>query len=331
MDGVGLVAYVEKQMERDIALKKLPRGQWGSERKLARVYGVCRGTVREALRRLGARGLVMQRPGRMARAVGLELSLTLENVGLALHDERSQEGRWWLEGFFSLKRQVLVDLLAECCASASEEDLGSLERTCFALWDAGKWESGEHCAQLEFELLRRAARGADRPGQLLLVQSLQWALWGSASRLLSHMDGEAVRPWASCAMYALASRDVKSIREELPALLKACDERVLERFGPAPQCHLDAPDSTPRDVDSETRPDEEPRSPGGSGTAEQGDVPGDESAGGGVRGTAPPDATPGVPVEERDAEPLGHRVDCRPGVECSCPRRGSGSTGPPLG
>jgi GntR family transcriptional regulator, transcriptional repressor for pyruvate dehydrogenase complex len=196
---VRLVAQVEKQLERDIALRKLPAGGWGSERKMARGLGVSRGTVREALRRLGARGLVVQRSGRMARAVGLEHALTLENVGLALHDERTPEGRWLLEGFFSLKRQVLVEVLTECCAKASREDLESLERACFGLWDAAKWKPGERCVRLEFELLRLAARVADRPGQLLLIQSLRWALWGSASRLLPHLGGEEVRPWANCA------------------------------------------------------------------------------------------------------------------------------------
>jgi GntR family transcriptional regulator, transcriptional repressor for pyruvate dehydrogenase complex len=232
MEGVGLVAYVERQLERDIALGKLSAGGWGSERKLAGVFGVSRSTVREALRRLGARGMVVQRPGRMARAVSLDASLTLENVGLALHDERSSKSRWLLEGFFSLKRQVLVDLLVDCCAKASDVDLRPLERACFELWTEAQWKSGEYCARLEFELLRMAAQLADRPGHLLLIQSLQWALWGSASRLLPHMSGEEMRPWVVFVMEALESRDSQAIQRTLPELMKACDERVLERFAP---------------------------------------------------------------------------------------------------
>ncbi|RKH92251.1 GntR family transcriptional regulator, partial [Corallococcus sp. AB030] len=97
-----LVAYVEAQIERDIALGRLhPSGQFGSEAKLARRYEVCRGTIREALRRLAARGLVVQRPGRKTRAVALDESLTLENLGLALHDASNPDARWLLEGYFS--------------------------------------------------------------------------------------------------------------------------------------------------------------------------------------------------------------------------------------
>ncbi|WP_233601439.1 GntR family transcriptional regulator [Corallococcus sp. AB038B] len=236
MERRGLVAYVEAQIERDIALGLLhPSGQFGSEAKLARRYEVCRGTIREALRRLAARGLVVQRPGRKTRAVALDESLTLENLGLALHDASNPDARWLLEGYFSLKRQVLLELLADCCARASDLDLDRLGSTCFQLQDAARWESGETCAQAEFELLRHAARVAARPGHVLLVQSLQRAFLGGAAQLLPLMGGEALREWAICVSEILHERDVQALQHELPALLKARDERVLNAFAPAPQ------------------------------------------------------------------------------------------------
>nr|WP_253894875.1 VOC family protein [Corallococcus exercitus] len=233
---VGLVAYVEEQLERDISLGRLPRnGRLASERMMARWYGVSRGTVREALRRLAARGLVVQHPGRQAQAVALDESLTLENLGLALHGEPSEEGRRLLDGFFSLKRQVLVELLVDCCANASVMDLGPLEDTCFQLWDEARWHPGERCAQLEFQLLRLAAQVAARPGHLLLIQSLQRAFRSIAARLLPFMGGEPLREWAICAKNALQDRDMQALQHQLPVLLKACDERVLNDFAPVPQ------------------------------------------------------------------------------------------------
>ncbi|WP_167510794.1 FadR/GntR family transcriptional regulator [Corallococcus sp. AB049A] len=230
----GLVAYVEAQIERDIALGRIhPSGRFGSEAKLARRYDVCRGTIREALRRLAARGLVVQRPGRKTRAVPLDESLTLENLGLALHDTRSPQARWLLEGYFSLRRQVLVELLSDCCARASKRDLDQLGSICFGLWDAARWESGAYCARVEFELLRLAARVADRPGHVLLVQSLQRAFMVGAAQLLPLLGGEPLRQWVNCAKDALHDRDTRALQHELPALMKACDDLVLDAFAPA--------------------------------------------------------------------------------------------------
>jgi DNA-binding GntR family transcriptional regulator len=195
---------------------------------------VSRGTVREALRRLAARGLVVQHPGRKTRAVALDESLTLENLGLALHDERSPGARRLLEGYFSLKRQVTVELLADCATHASEADLKRLGDACFALWDAARWEPGERCAQLEFELLKLAARVADRPGHLLLLQSMRRAMQGIAARVLPLVDGEALRQWACCALDELGARDTEALQRKLPPLLRACDEHVLSRLAPIP-------------------------------------------------------------------------------------------------
>ncbi|WP_233610151.1 FadR/GntR family transcriptional regulator [Corallococcus sp. AB049A] len=258
----GLVAYVEAQIERDIALGRIhPSGQFGSEAKLARHYDVCRGTIREALRRLAARGVVVQRPGRKTRAVPLDESLTLENLGLALHDMHSPDARWLLEGYFSLRRQVLVELLSDCCARASKRDLDQLGSICFGLWDAARWESGAYCAQVEFELLRLAARVADRPGHVLLVQSLQRAFMVGAAQLLPLLGGEPLRQWVNCAKDALHDRDTRAIQHELPALMKAHDDLVLDAFAPVlqkhapPERHLNAPASVPsKDEALDARP-----------------------------------------------------------------------------
>jgi DNA-binding FadR family transcriptional regulator len=238
MERVGLVARVEEQLERVIAQGRLPEcGRFASEETLARRYGVSRGTVREALRRLAARGLVVQHPGRKTRGVALDESLTLENLGLALHDERSPGARWLLEGYFSLKRQVTVELLADCATHASQAALQRLGDGCFALWDAARWEPGERCAQLEFELLKLAAQVANRPGHLLLLQSMQRAMKGIAARVLPLVDREALGQWALCAMDALGQRDTEALQRTLPQLLSACDERILGRLAPVPQEH----------------------------------------------------------------------------------------------
>ncbi|RKG74592.1 FadR family transcriptional regulator [Corallococcus exercitus] len=359
---VGLVAYVEEQLEREISLRRLPRnGQLGSEYVLARRYGVSRSTVREALRRLAARGLVVQRPGRVTRAVALDESLTLENLSLALHDERSEECRRLLEGFFSLKRQVLVELLVDCCASASDADLRLLEDTCFNLWDAARWHPGERCAQLEFELLRLAAQAVARPGHVLLIQSLQRAMRGNAARLLSFMGGESLREWAMCAMHALSDRDARTLQRDLPALLKACDERVLDAFAPAPhahaspeaphvqECFLGTPESaSKRDEALAERPCVEERdlgrlAPAATDAEALGVAPSPhdeplpvERDHGTPGFPAASGLTPGEPEDERAGEDvpgvaLGALSDCRAGWDASSPEEVLQSEPPPTG
>ncbi|WP_223633703.1 FadR/GntR family transcriptional regulator [Corallococcus sp. EGB] len=346
----GLVAYVEAELERDIALGRLPPcGQFGSEATLARRHNVCRGTIREALRRLAARGLVLQHPGRKTRAVALDESLTLENLGLALHDARSPEARWLLEGYFSLRRQVMVELLVDCCAKASLGDLNQLSQVCFGLWDAGKWESGERCAQVEFELLRLAARVAERPGHVLLVQSLQRAFLGAAARLLPFMGGDALREWAIRAMNALSERDTRALQQELPALMRACDERLLDAFAPvrpesaspdilrAQEGLITAPTFTaPQDGGLEAHPYVESRGPDFIASAPARDDalverPAAENQGGGylaspaenisVREGAPcPLAESFAGQPENRAQlfpPVPEMSDAKPGAECS--------------
>ncbi|RKG52772.1 GntR family transcriptional regulator [Corallococcus sp. AB011P] len=356
---VGLVAYVEEQLEREIALGRLPRnGRLASERMMARRYGVSRGTVREALRRLSARGLVVQHPGRQARAVALDESLTLENLGLALHDERSEECRLLLEGVFFLKRQVLVELLADCCANASVMDLQRLGDTCFQLWDAARWHPGERCAQLEFELLRLAAQAAARPGYQLLIQSLQRAFRGTAARLLPLMGGESLREWAVCATHALNDRDTQALLHQLPALLKACDERVLDAFAPTSQKQASPEDNRPQECSPvapasataqddalEARPSVEEHCLGRLAPADEAievaphaprqDCPVEA-------GSAAPlfAAAPALVPCERDGEcaggdetnaPLGSLSDCRTGCDASPPEAGLQPRAPSTG
>nr|AYM52672.1 fibrillar collagen [Aggregicoccus edonensis] len=231
---VGLVASIEAQLERTIGAGLLPESrQLPAEQLMARRFGVSRTTVREALRRLAARGLVVQHPGRKTRVVALDESVTLENLGVALHGGSGSrlEQRRLLEGFFALKREAMVELLAACCEHASKWEKDKLEEVCFALADAARWED-LRWVELEFELLRLAARAAQRPGHLLLIQSLERAWRGIEERVLPHLDARAVSQWAYRAFHGLGEADAAALRCELPPLLRACDERVLERLAP---------------------------------------------------------------------------------------------------
>jgi DNA-binding FadR family transcriptional regulator len=227
----GFVARIAEDLERSISQGRLPKdGSLPSEQSLARFYGVSRTTVREALRHLAARGVVVQHPGRRTRAARLDVAVTLENLSMALHalGPAHPERLRLLEGYLTLKRETAVELLAACCEHASTKDLDPLIDACFSLADAAQWKpEGRQWAEQEFGLLRLAACIAGRPGHFLLIQSLERSFWGMAGRLVAHLDSKAMYQWAMCAFHALNARDAQSMRRELPALLKACDERLL--------------------------------------------------------------------------------------------------------
>ncbi len=230
-----LVARIEEELERMISREAVhPSGSLPSEEKLARSYGVARGTIREAMLRLSARGLLVQHPGRRARAVALERVVTLESLGVALHDLGSArpERRRLLEGYFELKRETTLELLARCCEHASQQELERLADACFALRDGARWDDGtRRWVEQEFELLRLAASAANRPGHYLLVQSLERAFRGMTGVVRPLLAADAVRQWAERAIPWLTERDVEALRRELPPLLLACEEHVLGSLG----------------------------------------------------------------------------------------------------
>ncbi|HVG61832.1 MAG TPA: GntR family transcriptional regulator [Hyalangium sp.] len=237
MERLGLVTQLEAELEQRISLGLVPQGgKLPSERTLASQYGVSRATAREALVRLRTRGLVQVHPGRRARAVVMEEAVRLENLGTALLGEgpARPERHALLAGYLELKREVTVELLVACCERASEEELEKVRNACFLLGSAVCWElKRPRWLALEFELLRQAALAAQRPGHLLLIQTLEQTCRGMAGRVEPYLDSPALYRWTQCALEALCSKDVKALRCQLPALLQVSDERVLQALAPS--------------------------------------------------------------------------------------------------
>ncbi len=246
MEHKGLVSRVAEQLEQTIALGQWPKGRLPSERQMAQRYGVSRTTIRGALQGLAARGLIRQHPGRQSRTVPLGEALSLESLKLLLPEGRKDmDRRPLLEGYFALKREVTVELLAACCEHASQPAVEQLLNASFALRDEARWqEKRSRWVEREFDLLRLAAQAADRPGHLLLLMSLEKAFRGMADALLPALQPAALQQWAQCVFNALADRDAQALRQQLPALLKAADEPLLDRLAPMRDAHA-APEPPP--------------------------------------------------------------------------------------
>jgi hypothetical protein len=183
-------------------------------------------------------------------------ALTLENLSVALTDSgRLRPGRLQLlEGFLALKRDITVELLVACSERASAVDLEDLSQACFALADAARWDMGEgKWVWQEFALLRQAACAVERVGHVLLIQSLERAFRGMAKWAVPHLDTGAVQAWAWCAFQALADKDIQALKQKLPALLQASDERLLSRLAPP---HPPTVKSESHSTEAEPHPDE---------------------------------------------------------------------------
>ncbi|HSP77038.1 MAG TPA: GntR family transcriptional regulator, partial [Myxococcaceae bacterium] len=280
-------------LERMIVSGMLPEegGVLPSEQMLARHHGVSRATVREALLRLAARGLVVQHPGRRTRAVPVGQAVSLENLGLLLNGRGGSldpGGRRMLEGYFALKRDVTVELLAACCEHASDRDLDRLLEACFALREEARWqEDGRRWVALDFELLRLAAAAAGRPDAYLLVQSLERAWLGIARRVVPLLDAEATGQWALCAFHALGARDAQALKRELLPLVRASDERVLGRLAPPPEAD-DTPEAPRAVTQSHSVDTSSPESEEGPGS----NLPNRSGCQTGLEKARPPSAPP---------------------------------------
>jgi len=226
-----LARRIEEDLEQMISRGEVhPSGTLPPEQLLARRYGVARGTIREALLRLAARGLILQRKGRKARAVPVEHAVTLESVGLALHSQGSArpERLRLLEGYFELKRETAISLLVRACEHASGSGLEQLLDACFALREGTRWDDGsKRWVEKEFALLRAAAATTNRPGHFLLVQSLERAFRGMAEAVQPLLSSQAVRHWCEQTQDWLFDRNAEALKRDLPPLLLACDEHVL--------------------------------------------------------------------------------------------------------
>ncbi|MHB8879387.1 MAG: FadR/GntR family transcriptional regulator [Myxococcaceae bacterium] len=108
------------------------RGPLPAEPLLARRFGVCRSTIREAVARLTAKGLVSVRP-----AYGILPSVKSEwtmdrMVELVAATRGAEAGAQYLEDLLETRRLVFAEIIAVACTRRSTEDVGMIA---FLVWD----------------------------------------------------------------------------------------------------------------------------------------------------------------------------------------------------
>lgn len=197
-----------------------------AERQLAAALGVSRLTLRAALARLEAEGLVRARQGEGVRVLDwLEHGhvTLLAHLDLAARPELARS-------FLELRRAVAVDAVARACERASDAELDSLA----SLAAAQEQEQDPARYRARDLAFARAVLVAAKSFAALLVMNALVPVYEAHPALAEALVADRA---ASLAGYALTlallrAKDGDAAREVLRAALELADEAVLRRLAP---------------------------------------------------------------------------------------------------
>jgi DNA-binding FadR family transcriptional regulator len=184
---------------------------------------VSRLTLRAALARLEAEGLVRARQGD-----GVHVLDPWRNATLALLEHLPFGGRSELmRSFLELRRAVAAEAVALACARATEDELAAIA----ALVEAQRREHDRDAyVRRDFAISRALLEAAHSPAMLLLFNAIELVHRAHpelATALLA--DREASLASYDGMLSALRARDAVAARATLRAMLEAADEAALRR------------------------------------------------------------------------------------------------------
>ncbi len=214
-----------------------------SERALAERFGVNRVSVRGAVSRLVALGLVTVRRGDGIRATGVRESASLD---LVTHLLEASEGErvplHTVRDLLELRRMAAAEAVALACERATDEHLSELGHIAgeqaAAMGDPGAFAAGD------LAFARAVLRATGNLALELLLNTIE-RFYRSRPEIARAMLAE---PPATLAGYhatiaLIAARDADRARHAVRQTLAAFDQITLERLG---ESTLDAPE-TPED------------------------------------------------------------------------------------
>jgi DNA-binding FadR family transcriptional regulator len=194
------------------------------ERRLAQALGVSRLTLRAALARLEAEGLVRARQGDAVRVLDPARHATLDLLAHLPVGQQPALFRAFLEVRRALAAEV-VALAAERMALPALEALRALVEAQRGETDPAAW------LERDLAVTRAVLSGADNFALVLLLNSVE-AVWRAHPELAAALGADRTLAMAGydVVVAAIASRDAASARERVRAALEALDAVGLARF-----------------------------------------------------------------------------------------------------
>ena len=220
------VDAVVARLRKDILSAAFPSGEHlPPERSLAAALGVSRLTLRAALARLEAEGLVRARQGDGVRVldVGEHASLgVLAHMDLAKRPEV-------VRSFLELRRAVAAEAVALACERASDERIDALER--LALAQVEETDDAAY-AKRDVEFAREVLRASESFATLLLFNALE-PVYEAHPRLAQALmaDREQSLAGYGLTIALLRGRDAASARTAVREALELVDASALAALG----------------------------------------------------------------------------------------------------
>ncbi|GMU59434.1 MAG: hypothetical protein AMXMBFR34_11970 [Myxococcaceae bacterium] len=223
------VDAVVERLRRDILDGAYPEGgHLPPERALAQGLGVSRLTLRAAVARLEAEGLVRARQGDGVRVLELSQHGTLSVLAHLDLSRRPLVVRSFLE----LRRAVAVEAVALACERASRKAISHLE----ALAEAQAREADDAAyARRDVEFAREVLKASESFATLLVFNALV-PVYEAHPALARALLADRQRSLAGYAatVALLRARDAQGARALVRGALEAVDEAVLAALSPAP-------------------------------------------------------------------------------------------------
>jgi DNA-binding FadR family transcriptional regulator len=212
-----LTAFIESQ-------SILPQNRLPSERVMCEALGVGRSTLREALKRWEALGIIEMRKGSGA-FLKVAVSPNLLHVSLVL--ERPSRVRNLLQ-ILQVRRALEGEAAALCALHASDQEIAAIEAALVKM-EAAYARNGGSEEDWQFHQLIIAATGNPFFPQIIQsMRDLLHQLWENALTLPDF--AHASHPLHRTMYVAIARRDPDAARAEAWKLIDSVEQEIREAF-----------------------------------------------------------------------------------------------------
>lgn len=184
---ITLSQKIERRLETAIREKKLPIGaKLPTERELCESFGVSRTALREALRRLSARGLIEITKGSGMRVKGLNIKDAIDSLNL-YYD--LQFDRNLIAQFIEVRELFEPEIIKLACKQRTEKDLEEIKENLKAFAECNPDDTQlESDLDNKFHLL--IAKAAHNPIVQVTMEPIYTLLPRMRNLIYSNIDGE---------------------------------------------------------------------------------------------------------------------------------------------